>query len=341
MRQRSVTIVDVARAAKVSPATVSRVLNDSHVVSVGVASRVREEADRLGYRPNPTAQSLVRGRTGTVAVIVPDLANPFFSEILKSMAAAAAADDHRVLVADANEEPEEELRLVRELFRWVDGLLLCSPRMSSEHLFRVAQVGTPVVCTNRLSAGMALPTVTIDSHRGMLELCGHLAELGHRRLAYLAGPERSWSDGERRRALEAMLHFGFEISVVPCGSSSEDGFDAVPAALERRPSAVMCFNDLVALGALARLREDSIEVPTELSITGFDDIPVANFVSPGLTSVRLPKGALGRSAWRMLAALLRGESIVEPETIGPELVVRRSTGPPAVLTGARPPPPAV
>lgn len=324
---RPVTILDVARVAGVSPATVSRALNNSSRVSDDLADRVRAAADELGYRPNATAQGLVRGSTQTIGVIVPDLSNPFFPEILKSVAAAAGQAGHTIVVADSNEDPDEELRLALELSRRVDGVLLCSPRMSAEGMRVLVAERLPFVCTNRDTGGAGPPSVRIDSFDGMLALAAHLVELGHRRVVYLAGPEASWSDRERRRALDAAKRFGLEHNVISAGSMSQEGFEATPLALEHEASAIVCFNDLIALGALARLREMGVQVPEDISITGFDDIPVASFMAPPLTTVRLPKHELGKRAWKLLAARLAGESEPPSATVAPELIVRASTGP--------------
>lgn len=326
-RTRGVTISRVAEAAGVSVATVSRVMNGSPTVGPQLAERVRETAARLGYRPNASAQGLARGRTGMIGVLLPDLANPYFHEVMKGLTAEAVADGYHTLVAASDEIAEDEGGLAHELLRQTDGLVLCSSRMPREDLMKVLDAGRPVVSVNRQFSGLALPAVTVDSRRGMLAVCGQLAGQGHQRVTYLSGPALSWSNRERHRALSESTAFGLNPQTVACGSTMDDGYRATDAALEHRPTAIIAFNDIVAFGALARLRERGIAVPGEISIAGFDDIAFAAYASPALTTVRNPKELLGRHAWRMLARLLAGERGLEPEVLAPELVVRDSTGP--------------
>lgn len=322
-----VTIARVAAVAGVSTATVSRVMNGSTRVRSDLAERVRSTAAELGYRPNATAQGLARGRTGTVGVLVPDLANPYFHDVLKGIAAVAGEHGYRMLVADSDEVEREEAGLALDLMRQADGLILCSPRMDRGDLQHLSAQGRPIVCLNRQGPGVPTPSVTVDAHRALLVLGGHLRELGHRRVCYLSGPERSWSNGERLRALVDATAFGLQVEVVACGSTMDEGHASAAVALETRPTAIVCFNDLVAFGALAALRERGVGVPGDVSITGFDDIPFAAYAAPSLTTVRSPKLALGRRSFHMLFGLLRREHEGEWETLVPEVIVRESTGP--------------
>ena len=327
-RSRGVTIVEVADAARVSTATVSRVMNGSTSVSTGTTERVLGVAARLGYRPSAMAQGLARGRTGTVGVLVPDLANPYFHGVMTGFAGEAGAQGYRMLVATSNEAASDEVGLAEELLGQVDGLLLCSSRMSRGDLQHVLDQGRPIVAANRQMPGLALSAVCVDSYAGTMEMVSHLLGLGHRRIAYLAGPELSWSNGERVRALAQATTFGLEVLQVPCGATMDDGYRVVETALRHEPTAVLAFNDIVAFGALARLRELGIEVPSDLSIAGFDDIAFAAYAAPALTTVRNPTQQLGRASWRALARLLDGERGLAPETLPPTLVERQSTSAP-------------
>jgi LacI family transcriptional regulator len=326
-RRETVTIADVAREARVSVATVSRVLNGATTVDGELAERVRASVRRLGYRPNVSARRLATGTTGTVGVVVPDLANPYHHGVLKGLAEAARGDGVSLLVADSNEDARDELPLATDLLAQVDGLILCSPRMPRVDLLAVLDGGRPVVAVNTVVHGVGMPSVSFDAHAGTLSLCGHLASLGHRRVVYLAGPETSWSARERWRALTAAGAFGVEAVVVEAGSTLADGAAAVDRALGTRASALVGFNDLVALGALAGLRERGVAVPGEVSVTGFDDIPFAAFTAPALTTVRSHGRDLGRAGWHLLSRLLGGERAVDSELVATELVVRESTGP--------------
>ncbi len=322
------TVFDVARSAGASIATVSRVLNGRAVADRALVDRVRSAARELGYRPNMVARDFRHGVTRTIGVIVPDLANPFFAEVVKGLAQDVTAGDHRLLIADCGEDPDEEMRLAGELAGRCDGVVLCSPRMSADDLAAVACWGIPLVCTNREVRGLPLGTIGIDSAVGMTQAVRHLAGLGHRHIGYLAGPASSWSDRQRRAGLRKAAG-DVRVSVLVAGSTSEAGYAALPSLLRRKATAVLAFNDLVALGALACLREMRLEVPSALSVVGFDDIPVAAFLGPPLTTVSLPKVELGRRAGAMLRELLVDAAAVRRERLPSSLVVRESTAPPS------------
>ncbi|MGN6751013.1 MAG: LacI family DNA-binding transcriptional regulator [Intrasporangium sp.] len=322
------TIHDVARLAGVSIATVSRVLTGAKPVSTELGERVKAATDSLGYRPNPAARVLLSGRAHTIGIVVPDLANPYFGEILKGATPAAAQEGWQTLVADSDEDPEEEYRCAMELARRVDGLILCAPRMMASRIAEVARAVPALVLINRSVRGKSADSVLVDYDLGMTELVDHLVSLGHRRVAYLSGPAHAWSDRQRRRVLERARRAGLDVVALPCGSTVSDGHRMAEAALDSRPTAVIAFNDNVALGLLSRLHELGVRVPEDVSVTGFDDIPLGGLTPPGLTTVGVPKQALGRLAWQRLSAD-RGQ---EPQTVSTkvpvELVVRGTTGPP-------------
>lgn len=328
-RSGRVTIQQVADAARVSIATVSRVMSRTETVHPDLAERVRRVAAELGYRPNAAAQGLATGVTRMVGVIVPNLANPYFYDIIKAMNAAAVQDGYRMLIADSNEDPAEELELGRGLLRQVDALVLVSPRMSVDALREFENESLDVVLVNRVSIGVGLPTVSVDNFSAMLELAGHLATLGHTHVAYLAGPEQSWQQQERWRAISQASAFDLRSTLVPAGANIDAGYAAVDAALELNPTAIMCFNDLVAFGALSRLTELAIDVPGEMSLTGFDDIAFAKYATPPLTTAASPQKDLGVTAWSLVAQVLgEGRPTQQPLLPAP-MVIRKSTAPPA------------
>jgi LacI family transcriptional regulator len=326
------TIIDVAREAGVSPATVSRVLTGSKRVSAEPEQRVRAAVARLGYRPNPAAQGLLRGTTSAVGVVVPDLSNPYFAEVLKGVTNAAQHADFRTLVADTGEKAGTERDAALELSRWADGVVLCSPRMSQWELGDLAAAVPRLVCVNRRSRGAPIPSVAVDFEAGIASICRHLRELGHHRVAYLRGPVRAWSERARQRGLRAAGGPDLEIVQIPCGSSSVDGHRAADAALAAGATAVMAFSDYVALGALARFDELGVSVPDDISLTGFDDIALSRLVSPRLTTVTVNKQDLGRRAWRLFVETGSDAATGPVVTVTPELVVRASTTSP---TGAQ------
>lgn len=321
-RQARVTIHDVARLAEVSTATVSRVLSGGKPVSEQVADRVRAAAQEVGYRPNPAAQTLLRGSSQTVGVVAPDLGNPYFAEILKGIAAEAATDGHHTLVAGTDEDPEREYRSAIELARWVDGLLLCAPRMSTPRLKEVAQAARKLVLINRVLRHPSVGAVVVDYHHGVRWLCEHLASLGHTRIVYLAGPSNAWSDQQRQRGFRSAEAAGQTITRVHCGSALTDGYTAVDEALRHRPTALIAFNDHVALGVLSRLRELNVDVPGQLSVAGIDDAPMSAHTDPALTTYAVSTVELGRLAWQHFDS-----TSATPTHLSGELVVRSSTGP--------------
>ena len=342
-----VTIHDVARHVGVSAATVSRSFTAPDQVRAQTRDAVRAAAAELGYRPNRAARSLVTGRTGTVGIVVPDLANPFFPSVVSGAQARARQDDHALLLADSGEDAAQEVELIATLSRQVDGLVLVSPRARSSALRELSD-GTPLVLLNRRHVG--LPAVLMDSADGMRQAVEHLAGLGHRRVAYLSGPRSSWSDRQRLRGLAAAAPAaGLEVvHLGPLAPTFDAGVQAADQVLAAGVTAAIAFNDLMALGVLSRLTERSVPVPGRLSVLGFDDIPMTAMCTPPLTSVALSTEAAGRAAVDLLLQLLGppradGAAARAQRRLPARLVVRGSTGPPAgipsrqtPLTGARP-----
>jgi DNA-binding LacI/PurR family transcriptional regulator len=328
-RPPRVTISDVSTAAGVSAATVSRVLNGTARVDSSLTDRVHEAVASLGYRPNAAAQGLARGEWGTIGVLVPDLANPYFPDVLKAVSAVARSHGRRMMVMESDEDPAVEHDLVEDLMRCCDGVLLCSPRMPRAELAELAGRKHPMVLFNRIVPGLAVPSISVDFHGGMTQVCGHLAQLGHRRAAYLSGPSASWANAERVRAFEAARAFGLEVEVVECGATSEAGYDAVSAVLAGSDvTAILGYNDLVALGALARMRELGVAVPSAYSVVGFDDISLERVAHSNLTTVSVPRDELGRRAGELLEQLLVNGDDAEPTYLPMRLQVRDTSGPP-------------
>lgn len=319
----------VAARAGVSIATVSRVMAGSTSVNEEMAARVREAAAELGYRPNPAARGLASGQHRTIGVVVPDITNPYFSNVMQAVSVGAAANDYRLVVGDSRLDPDEEPRIVANMIGQVDALVLIGPRMSREDLKKVAAADVPSVMLNRIELGVDMPMVAVDNFAAMLEICQHLASLGHRRVVYLAGPEESWQNRERWRAVRQARILGVEAEMVETDGTLESGHEVVDRALAHEPTALVGFNDLVAIGAIARLRELGLEVPADLSVTGFDDSVLARFTVPTLTTAKSPMDELGESGWQMLQAVLEGkEHDVDDESLlAARVVLRDSSGP--------------
>lgn len=328
-RRTTATIAEVADAAGVSRATVSRVMNGRDTVDADLAARVREAADRLAYRPSNVARSLSLGRTETVAVVVPDLANPMFQQVLRGVAAAAGDAGYRVLVADTAEHVDDEQTVVLDARLRCDAIVLVSPRMPERALRALLPQLRPAVLVNRAPDG-ATPTLEIDYADGVAQIVDHLVGLGHRHLLYLAGPPESASHRRRLEALRvaAAHREGVRLSEMPAGASVDAGYAAAADVLASRATAVVAYNDLVAFGLLARLNELGVAVPGDVSIVGFDDIELARFATPSLTTAAVPQVDLGRLAWAHLQpGLTGGDPMPDPAPIAPTLAVRASSGP--------------
>lgn len=325
---KGVTIADVAKHAGVSLSTVSRALNDNPTVDPLLVERVRAAAAALDYTASPLARSLVLGRTQTIAVVVPDLGNPTFQEILRGLSRAAATDGYHVLVADSAESVDEERALATTTRRRTDGVVLCAPRMPQEELDRLVGGIRPVVLVNRAADG-DLPIIRADYRSALAVELTHLYDLGHRRIVYLAGIARSVANSARLDAIAQFVdqHADVIVTELPCGVDFDSGAAAAPAVLSSGATAALTFNDLVAMGLLSAVQANGCRVPADLSIVGFDDIPFAKYTTPPLTTASVPAAELGAQAWAAMSGLLRGEASAGVTTFLPELVVRGSTGP--------------
>lgn len=323
------TITDVARRANVSPATVSRVFNDQFRGQPEIAHRVHAAATELSYTPNHLARSFARGKTSAVAFLVPDLANPVFQAVLTGLSLAAGEDGYRVLVADSAESIEDEPLLAEEVRRRCDALVLCAPRMADETLARVVRELAPVVLTNRSNTTIDCPTLSGDSRTGFENIARHLYTLGHRRFAYVQGPE-GVANRNRLRGLEDFVGSVEDVSLVRVrgGATSTSGMEAVDAVISSGATAAISFNDLVGLGIVHGLGERGLRVPEDISVTGFDDIPFARFLTPALTTASVPHELLGGLAWSRLHALIDGRTPEHNVRFQPRLEIRRSTAPP-------------
>lgn len=292
-----------------------------------MAERVREVAKRIGYSPNYLARSLALGKTKAVAFLVPDLANPAFQEVLSGLTRAASADGHRVLIADTAETSEDEPAAALETRGRCDALVLCAPRMPEERLNAIIDDLRPVVLINRTCTVANVPSLSIDYGSGLLALAEHLYELGHRRFSYVAGSGGSASNAKRQRALQQFVaeHADVHLKTIGGGASLETGKEAVDAVLQSGSTAAIAFNDLVAVGLIHELQDRGIQVPDEISVTGFDDIPFARYNVPALTTAAVPYKQLGSESWRRLDAVMRGEEPDFDVTYQPRLELRDST----------------
>lgn len=322
-------LADVAHAAQVSTATASRALAGSPLVAAATRERVRQAAAELGYEPNLAARQLVTGRGQSIALVLPDLANPFYAGVAKGLQRRVRAEGLMAVVADTDEDAEVEAAVVAQVGPVASRLVLASPRMPDAALREIA-ARARVVLINRSVAGQV--ALTGDNADGVRQALVHLHALGHRRVAYAGGPGSSWSDAARRRGLVRAREHLAGLDVVDLGAfrpGSAGGVAAADLALAAEVTAVLAFNDQLALGILGRLADRGVPVPDRLSVVGFDDIPVARLLAPPLTSVTVPAEALGRTAVELLLA-------PEPpapglRTLPVELAVRRSTAEPGAV----------
>lgn len=327
-RNGGATIRSVAAAAGVSVATVSRVMAGSDKVTRARREHVQAVAERLGYRPNVMARGLATGTSGMLGVVVPNLSNPYFYDIIRGIGRASAADGYQMVVSDSMEDEKSERSLATELLRFVDGLILIGPREDSDHLDELAGARKPAVMLLGPRESTSLPDLGVDNFAGMSLLYRHLADLGHRTVVYVSGPTAAWQNTRRVEAGRAARDIGVRVRTIEAGGTIEAGYRAADAALAANATAITCFNDLVALGVLSRLTELGVTVPGDVSLTGFDDIAFAAYASPRLTTVSTPREELGRAGWRHLRQVMAGESPTPHELFPAQLVLRESTAAP-------------
>jgi LacI family repressor for deo operon, udp, cdd, tsx, nupC, and nupG len=333
-------IYEVARRVGVSTATVSRVLSQPNVVAPATRRRVLDAIEHLGYEPNSTAQSLRTLRTGKLLVTVPDISNPFFSLILQGIEDAAQRDGYAVLVGDTQHDHKREERYALMLKRKeADGLIFLGHRLPKEAatlIHAMAPRCAPVVNGCEFSPTLGIPSVHIDNAKAAYEAMDHLYGLGHRRIGIVTGPlvsplSRDRLSGATARAKKQRATRDF---VVMHGDFSiESGAAAAERLLGRteRPTAIFCFNDEMAMGAIEVAHRLGVRVPDQLSVVGFDDIRFARHTGPPLTTIAQPMRQIGEGTVRLLLGILAGGGNAEtPEsvTLPHKLVVRASTAPP-------------
>ena len=324
-RREAPTISQVAEAAGVSRATVSRAFTRPDMLGADTVRRVVAIAEKIGYVPNHTARALSTGRYGNVALVVPDVANPFFPPLIRAAQVEAEKLDFCVFLGNSDENPAQEEKLVNRFSTQVEGFILASSRLSDEGI-RFQAARRPLVLINRDIKG--IPRVLMDSGAGVAEAVDHLAELSHRRIAYISGPKSSWSNAQRRAAVRrrAKIH-NLQVLTVPAQMASfQTGYFAASAILDYGATAAVAFDDLMAQGALAGLAARGVEVPTDFSIVGCDDV-LGAMTYPPLSSVSNACAEAGRVAISLLMDMLKTRIVRDVRyVLGASLVVRRTTG---------------
>lgn len=316
------TITDVAAEAGVAASTVSRAFTTPGRVNPQTREHVLAVATRLGYIPNPAARAMGSGRTDTLALLVPDITNPFFSGVIKGAERAAAASGKSLVIGDTQENPAVERELVERLGPAVDGFVLAASRLPDAKI-KKALLHNRLVLVNRALPGMACVVADYDS--GTRQVVDHLESLGHRDLVFLAGPPGSWSGMKRWNGLQKACRTRGVTArrLGPYAPTLGGGPAAADAALGSGATAVVCHNDMLAIGVLRRLAERGVRVPDDVSVVGFDDIFGADFCNPALTTLAERAQDAGSAAVEVLLHRYESTGVLALPT---ELKVRASSG---------------
>lgn len=341
----AVTIKEVARDAGVSVATVSRVLSGKGSVREATRRRVLDVAQRLDYVPHGAAQSLITRVTRTVGVILPDAHGEFFSELVRGIDIVSRAAGYHLLVSGFHSDSRDLTAILQATRGRVDGLIVMSPEADVEVLRQSLGEPVPVVLLNCALESNEHDAIDVDNYGGARAVVEHLARLGHRRIAMVTGPAHNVDSCERLRGFRDGVTelfsngAGGEATELAGDFSEHGGYLAARRLLERepRPTAVFAANDMMAVGFLCALAEAGVQVPDEMTVVGFDDVPLARYLSPPLTSVAASMAEVGRRAMeRLLLAMLDPAAHrPERERLPARLVVRGSCAPPP---GRRPEP---
>ncbi len=331
-------ISDVAHHSGVSPATVSRVLNNTAPVSEDVRTRVLNSLEALGYEP-VVPRSAGRNSASTIALLIPDILNPYFTEVVRGVEDEAGVDDFMPLLLDTVEDPQHEQQLLRVLANQpISGIIVCASRLVSDELLAVhRRHKIPMVVLNRCIRHPNVACILTDFEKSIYRATRHLLALNHMRIGFLSGPSTSEASQTRRRGIElALTEAGLPLRPEWCIASFpnvDGGFQAMSALLtlppSERPTGVVAYNDVMALGALHAVRAHHLRVPEDISIIGFDDIAMAAHANPPLTTISQPKYRMGRLAMQTLRRMIQGQPPPEEgyTLMESPLIVRESTGP--------------
>lgn len=342
MPSSRVSIKDIAEVAGVSHSTVSRALRDSPLISDTTRERIKDIARDMGYTPNAVAQSLQGQRTNTIGLVVPSISDPFFLDIVKGVEDIARPADFSVFINSSYNTPVQEMQVIETFHRRrVDGILVGASRIGSEYKDRLQQIQVPVVLINSQAEGDQpfLHSVAIDDRAGARMAVEHLLARGHRKIGYLGVSNRPKSNRRRcEEYVETLEARGVSPSkewIVVAeleGIQREGDVDAgrrhAMALLDTDVTAIFCYNDMVAIGVLMAFRDNSIRVPEDVSVIGFDGVHIARYVTPPLTTIYQPKIEMGNRSMQMLLDLL-GDNEVTDCVIRPRLIERASTGAPS------------
>ncbi|NIF24149.1 DNA-binding transcriptional regulator CytR [Candidatus Pantoea multigeneris] len=331
----SITMKDVAEKAGVSTATVSRALMNPDKVSAATRQKVESAAQAIGYAPHVLTRNTRRGETQTILIIVPDICDPFFSEIIRGVEETAAKQGYIVLIGDcAHQNQQEKSFLNLMLTRQIDGMVLLGSQLPFEASTEELRNLPPMVMGNEFAPEMSLPTVHIDNLTAAFEAVNHLLQLGHRDIACIAGPEETPLSQYRLEGyIQALRRNGLTVDpryIVRGDFTFEAGSQAMKQlmSLPNPPRALFCHSDIMALGAMNQARNLGLRIPQDLSVVGFDDIELSRYWDPPLTTVAQPRYQIGREAMLLLLEELQGKRVNSgSRLLDAELKVRGSTAP--------------
>ena len=333
-----VSIVEIAKAAGVSHSTVSRALRNSPLVSAATGERIRRLAQEMGYVPSAIGRGLATQSTRTIGLVVTTIADPFVAEVVRGVEELAMDRGYGLFLCQSGAQPQREIAAVRALHEnRVDGVIVTSSRVGELYLPLLEQMKVPIVLINNERAGQYVGFVAIDDVRGGRLATEYLLSLGHRHIAYISGWPEARSSRDRLQGYGEALHrHGIAIhpGLVSAGNGRMDGgYEAMRHLLQACPcpTAVFCYNDMTAIGALSALREAGLGVPVAMSLVGFDDIAMAAYAHPPLTTVAQPKYEMGQLAMRMLLNLLSNQERIQNVVLPGELVVRASCCAPSAV----------
>jgi DNA-binding LacI/PurR family transcriptional regulator len=338
-----VTVKDIARKAGVSHSTVSRALHGSNLIAAETTERIQQIANEMNYSPSAAARALKTNRSQVLGVVLSSLADPFFSEILQGIEAGVQGSGYSIFIAAAHRDPEQKQEIVQAMVEHrVDGVIICSTTFSEKQSGQLLQHGVPLVVINNQTAEDFRYSIYHDDVDGSRQITRHLIELGHRKIAYLGNSlsGRTTLDrlaGFRQEMESAGLPIPADYVYEIPGSEPEKGELVAEhfINLADRPTALICFNDMIAIGVQKSFQKRGIRVPEEFSITGFDNIVFSNYTNPPLTTFDQPKKFIGQKAAELILNLLDKTSKTDvPEqkiqVLKGNLLVRESTAPPPI-----------
>lgn len=328
-----VTIKDVAKLARVSISTVSRVINNSdHPVNLETRNRILEAVEELGFYPNAMARSLQRKHTQTIGLIIPDISNPYYPRVVRGVEDVAQKKGYTLILCNTDrsrERTQEYLRVLRE--KRVDGIIFTGggavEEAAQENFFDQQNIATVLIGRHKTN----LPSVRVDNVQVARKACDYLVKQGYHQIIMIAGPESSITARDRLRGYrQSLTANGITLKkewIIRGDFEFESGYEAIaklPPFDAQEGMAILAQNDLMAIGAIKALQEKGIKIPEEVAVIGFDNIPLASYISPKLSTVAVPAYELGATAMRVLVELLEGKKVPQVTIMDAELIIRQS-----------------